>query len=625
MPSSFDLQQMIISAAQRAGVPANLALGIAAHESNFTPNAVGNNTNGTSDYGLFQLNTSVLQTFGLSPSQALDPQTNIDTGVNLLAGYLKQYGGDVAKALWAYSDGPGSVASGRQSSGLAQFISFVTGYGGGSSSPDPTPGPEPTRSTPGLMLRILLSLCLRLAWAWSRFSRFFLLTAISAAIAAAQQQMPQEIDFVAPAPAAVSGVSTNVTGTRAGVRYAYWVIANYAGGSAAPALAIEPNAPAFLSGSSFVTISWTAAPSATSYDVLRTNGDTFPPSPCVCAVATAVSGTSTTDTGSVLTSYVFTPKPPARGYIRLLNTGATPAFDASPGLGGGGGVNPPPSSVCDNSGVGQAGMVCMYGGTIPTGTLAAVGVLWPDASNIPHFVSNATDTYLLQVNSLPAAGFARFPGGSNKPTSSELSGDCSTSGSNVITCTKIPPGVTLTGTPSAGQVPTATSPTTATWQTPSGGSTYAASQGPQSAVTMTGSDVAVYSFSNVPALAADACYAIDFVIKAGSAGATTYKLYADSTAIASITSVGATAWRHARLLYCNNHAVQNAQTISMGYEGYCVDGTCATGITGWTQDYPLGLSPTITNNVDWSSSHTLSLRGNAASGTVNPLSMRLGL
>lgn len=53
-------------------------------------------------------------------------------------------------------------------------------------------------------------------------------------------------------------------------------------------------------------------------------------------------------------------------------------------------------------------------------------------------------------------------------SAAELSGDATTSGSNVVTVAKIN-GVSVTGTPSSGQVPTATGSTAATWQTPSGG------------------------------------------------------------------------------------------------------------------------------------------------------------
>jgi hypothetical protein len=128
---------MILQAAAQYGVPPNIALGVAAHESGFNPAATNLNTNGTTDYGVMQLNTSVLQTYGLTPAQALDPQTNIDTGVSLLGSYIAKYG-DVDTALQAYASGPGTVASGAPPNATAsQFIGYVTSYQApASSSPD---------------------------------------------------------------------------------------------------------------------------------------------------------------------------------------------------------------------------------------------------------------------------------------------------------------------------------------------------------------------------------------------------------------------------------------------------------------------------------------------------------
>ena len=64
------------------------------------------------------------------------------------------------------------------------------------------------------------------------------------------------------------------------------------------------------------------------------------------------------------------------------------------------------------------------------------------------------------------AGLMR--GNSSAMTAAELSGDATTSGSNAVTVAKIN-GVAVTGTPSVGYVPTATSSTAATWQAAAGG------------------------------------------------------------------------------------------------------------------------------------------------------------
>ena len=136
--SQQQIAQMVIDAANRYGVPPNLALGIASHESGFNPSATNVNTNGTTDWGVMQLNDTTVQTLGVS--NPLDPQQNINAGVGLLAHYLQVYGGDQSKALWAYASGPGAVSSGNMNPTATQFISYVTGYDLGTTLP-PTPLP----------------------------------------------------------------------------------------------------------------------------------------------------------------------------------------------------------------------------------------------------------------------------------------------------------------------------------------------------------------------------------------------------------------------------------------------------------------------------------------------------
>lgn len=118
------IQAMIVAQANAAGVPPSIALGVAAHESGFNPNATNVNTNGTTDYGVMQLNSSTVQTLGVS--DPLDPSQNINAGVGLLASYYAKYG-DWNTALQAYAAGPGSVSS-PPSSNVSSFINYVTGY-----------------------------------------------------------------------------------------------------------------------------------------------------------------------------------------------------------------------------------------------------------------------------------------------------------------------------------------------------------------------------------------------------------------------------------------------------------------------------------------------------------------
>lgn len=131
--SPAQMQAMIVQAAQAKGVPVNLALGIVNHETGgtYNPSLVNStlNSDGSWDSGLFQLNDSVLQTYGVSRSQALDPQTNINTGVNLLSSLLQKYNGNQQLALWAYAQGSGTVANSSAPNTNAQsFINQVTSF-----------------------------------------------------------------------------------------------------------------------------------------------------------------------------------------------------------------------------------------------------------------------------------------------------------------------------------------------------------------------------------------------------------------------------------------------------------------------------------------------------------------
>lgn len=126
--STQQIQDMITAAATSAGLPPSVALAVAQQESSFNPNAVGPvNSNGTRDYGLFQLNTAMLQQLGLSTTQALDPATNINAGVQLLAQYYSQYGGDLPSVLGAYNAGPGAVASGNLPSSYITSVMNIIG------------------------------------------------------------------------------------------------------------------------------------------------------------------------------------------------------------------------------------------------------------------------------------------------------------------------------------------------------------------------------------------------------------------------------------------------------------------------------------------------------------------
>ena len=123
--SSSAIQQQIIQAAQEYDVPPALALAVAQQESSFNPNATATNKNGSTDYGVFQINSSNLSSLGLNPTSVMDPSTNIDAGVSMLSSLLAQYGGNTTLALEAYNAGPNAVASGNIPSSTQSYVAAV--------------------------------------------------------------------------------------------------------------------------------------------------------------------------------------------------------------------------------------------------------------------------------------------------------------------------------------------------------------------------------------------------------------------------------------------------------------------------------------------------------------------
>lgn len=126
--SQQQIQDMITAAAQKYGLPPSVALAVVQHESSFNPTIVSPiNSNGTRDYGLFQLNTALLSDKGITTDQALDPAVNIDAGVSTLAGYWQKYGGDLPSVLGAYNAGPGAVSSGNLPTGYISSVLNILG------------------------------------------------------------------------------------------------------------------------------------------------------------------------------------------------------------------------------------------------------------------------------------------------------------------------------------------------------------------------------------------------------------------------------------------------------------------------------------------------------------------
>lgn len=121
--SPAQVQAIVAQAAQTYGVPPQIALAVASHESRFQANA---QNPGSSAAGVMQLMAVTQQTMGVT--NPYDPVQNVDAGVSLLGKYYAQYG-NWNQALQAYSDGPGAVQAGLPPSAQTKdLIGYVNTF-----------------------------------------------------------------------------------------------------------------------------------------------------------------------------------------------------------------------------------------------------------------------------------------------------------------------------------------------------------------------------------------------------------------------------------------------------------------------------------------------------------------
>jgi hypothetical protein len=141
----------IAGAAERHGLDPKLLAAVAAQETGGPDTNAGHNIvgDGGHGHGLFQIDDR-WHPFASSPA-ALDPAKNADYAAGMLAGLLKQYGGNVHEALSAYNTGSPHAAGTKthwsDGSDLPYADSVLRHYGrlgghGGVLAPGPTESPE---------------------------------------------------------------------------------------------------------------------------------------------------------------------------------------------------------------------------------------------------------------------------------------------------------------------------------------------------------------------------------------------------------------------------------------------------------------------------------------------------
>lgn len=160
----------------------------------------------------------------------------------------------------------------------------------------------------------------------------------------------------------------------------------------------------------------------------------------------------------------------------------------------------------------------------------------------------------------------------------------------------------------------ATGATGSTGATGPGGSPQVDFQTATSAISMTGSDVTIYSTTGVT-LAAGQCLRIDYASNTSSAGNTTMKVKVGSTVVATpFTGFGTVNVAWFSFHYCNNPGSTTAQTgdYVSGIPSFSTNASAATP-TLFTPAVGMYAIPTAVN---WGSSQTISLTAVDASGTI---------
>lgn len=119
-------------ASERYSVPLELLYAIAKVESNFNPKAVNTNRNGTTDYGLMQINSSwfpkLEKDFGVTGQRIIsDPCTNVYVGAWVLATNFHK-NGRIWNSVGAYNAGFGERGRWNRSTYVSKVKYYYEWY-----------------------------------------------------------------------------------------------------------------------------------------------------------------------------------------------------------------------------------------------------------------------------------------------------------------------------------------------------------------------------------------------------------------------------------------------------------------------------------------------------------------
>lgn len=140
------------------------------------------------------------------------------------------------------------------------------------------------------------------------------------------------------------------------------------------------------------------------------------------------------------------------------------------------------------------------------------------------------------------------------------------------------------------------------------GTAFASLQGSTGAIAENGTDVTIYTVTNVPPLASGACYRLFFGETDTTAGVT-LKIFVDSVLVATPAVASAAALVQGNILYCNQPGTQAAQGLIYTTPLFSGGGP---SLVSSNHDQVFNTPAAV----DWSTSHTIYLKANAASGGV---------
>lgn len=98
---AYPYSGLIEKAARASGIDPALLRAVVSAKSAFSAGKVS-----AGAYGLMGISAHSAKAYGFTAKQLLDPEINLKVGSDILAGLLKQFGGDVHRALAAYQVGP---------------------------------------------------------------------------------------------------------------------------------------------------------------------------------------------------------------------------------------------------------------------------------------------------------------------------------------------------------------------------------------------------------------------------------------------------------------------------------------------------------------------------------------